>query len=167
SHDAGFANTAIRGVCPEYGEMRSEVPSQGRWITPEDQVERRRVVFLGARLREKLFGGHPPVGETVQINGMRFTVIGAMDRKFQDSNYFTSDDESAFIPYSAAGDLWNTRYASVLVFVPVAPRFEIKAEAKVLAALATRQQFSATDKYALQIFGWEEFRPILNGMTVG
>src|SRR5207245_5360003 len=50
-----------------------------------------------SRLREKLFGGHPPVGETVQINGMRFTVIGAMDRKFQDSNYFTSDDESAFI----------------------------------------------------------------------
>ena len=167
SHDAGFANTAIRGVCPEYGEMRSEVPSQGRWITPEDQVERRRVVFLGARLREKLFGGHPPVGETVQINGMRFTVIGAMDRKFQDSNYFTSDDESAFIPYSAAGDLWNTRYASVLVFVPVAPRFEKQAMDAVRATIAKRQRFSATDKRAIQMFGREEFRPVIDGITIG
>ena len=167
SHDAGFANTAIRGVCPEYGEMRSEVPSQGRWITPEDQVERRRVVFLGARLREKLFGGHPPVGETVQINGMRFTVIGSMDRKFQDSNYFTSDDESAFIPYSAAGDLWNTRYASVLVFVPVAPRFEKQAMDAVRATIAKRQRFSATDKRAIQMFGREEFRPVIDGITIG
>ncbi len=167
SHDAGFANTAIRGVCPEYGEMRSEVPSQGRWITPEDQVERRRVVFLGARLREKLFGGHPPVGETVQINGMRFTVIGAMDRKFQDSNYFTSDDESAFIPYSAAGDLWNTRYASVLVFVPVAPRFEKQAMDAVRATIAKRQRFSSTDKRAIQMFGREEFRPVIDGITIG
>ncbi|PYU32970.1 MAG: hypothetical protein DMG28_09480 [Acidobacteria bacterium] len=167
SHDAGFANTAIRGVCPEYGEMRSEVPSQGRWITPEDQVERRRVVFLGARLREKLFGGHPPVGETVQINGMRFTVIGAMDRKFQDSNYFTSDDESAFIPYSAAGDLWNTRYASVLVFVPVAPRFEKQAMDAVRATIAKRQRFSPTDKRAIQMFGREEFRPVIDGITIG
>src|SRR5712691_2168039 len=167
SHDAGFANTAIRGVCPEYGEMRSEVPSQGRWITPEDEVERRRVVFLGARLREKLFGGHPPVGETVQINGMRFTVIGAMDRKFQDSNYFTSDDESAFIPYSAAGDLWNTRYASVLVFVPVAPRFEKQAMDAVRATIAKRQRFSSTDKRAIQMFGREEFRPVIDGITIG
>lgn len=57
SYGNRMANTAIRGVCPEYGEMRNEVPSQGRWISPEDIVERRRVVFLGARLREKLFSG--------------------------------------------------------------------------------------------------------------
>ena len=22
----------VRGVCPEYGDMRNEVPSEGRWI---------------------------------------------------------------------------------------------------------------------------------------
>jgi len=94
-------------------------------------------------------------------------VVGVMERKIQMSNYFSSDDESAWIPYSAAGDLWNTRYASVLVFAPVAPQFEIKAEAQVLAALATRQQFSPTDKKALQMFGREEFRPIINAITIG
>ena len=67
-------------------------------------------------LRKKLFAGRPAVGETIRIDGMRFTVVGAMDRKMQMSNYFTSDDECAFIPYTTAGDLWDTRYASVLVF---------------------------------------------------
>ncbi|HEX2714735.1 MAG TPA: ABC transporter permease, partial [Candidatus Acidoferrales bacterium] len=140
SHEPGFANTAIRGVCPGYGEMRNEVPSVGRWISQEDLIERRRVVFIGARLRQKLFGSRPAVGETVQISGVRFTVIGVMDRKFQDSNYFTSDDQSAFIPYSSAGDVWDTRYASVMVFVPLAPRFEKQAMEQVRAAIAKRQR---------------------------
>ena len=165
--DRMVGTAAIRGVCPEYGEMRNEVASEGRWLTASDELERRRVVFLGGRLREQLFSGRPAVGETVQIGGVRFSVVGVMERKIQMSNYFSSDDESAWIPYSAAGDLWNTRYASVLVFAPVAPQFEIKAEAQVLAALATRQQFSPTDKKALQMFGREEFRPIINAITIG
>ncbi len=162
-----LANTAIRGVCPEYGEMRNEVASAGRWISPEDMLERRRVVFIGSRLRDKLFGGRPPVDETVQISGVRFTVIGTMDRKMQMSNYFTSDDECAWIPYSAAGDIWNNRYGSVLVFEPVAPIFEPKAMDQVRTVVAERQHFSPTDKRAIQMFGREEFRPVIDGITIG
>ena len=158
---------AIRGVCPEYGEMRNEEASEGRWINSLDELERRRVVFIGARVREQLFGGRPAVGETVLIGGVRFTVIGTMGRKIQLSNYFSSDDDSAWIPYSAAGDLWNTKEAAVMVFEPVAPQFEQRAMAQVLAAVATRQQFSPTDKKAIQMFGREEFRPVINGITIG
>ena len=167
SYGDRLANTAIRGVCPEYGEMRNEVPSAGRWISPEDVLERRRVVFLGARLREKLFSGQPAVGETVRISGTRFTVVGTMDRKIQDSNYFTSDDESVWIPYSSAGDIWNTRYASVLVFEPLAPRFEKEAMRQVRAEVAKRQRFSPTDERAIMMFGREQFRPIIDGITIG
>jgi putative ABC transport system permease protein len=158
---------AIRGVCPEYGEMRNEIPAEGRWISSSDELERRRVVFLGGRVREQLFSGRPAVGETVEIGGVRFTVIGVMARKIQLSNYFSSDDDSAWIPYSAAGDLWNTRYAAVMLFEPVAPQFEKKAMDQVLAAVATRQQFSPTDKKAIQMFGRDEFRPVIDALTIG
>jgi putative ABC transport system permease protein len=167
SYGDRLANTAIRGVCPEYGEMRNEVPSAGRWISPEDVLERRRVVFLGARLREKLFSGQPAVGEMVRISGTRFNVIGTMDRKIQSSNYFTSDDESVWIPYSSAGDIWNTRYASVLVFEPLAPQFEKEAMRQVRAEVAKRQRFSPTDERAIMMFGQEQFRPIIDGITIG
>ena len=122
--------------------MRNEVASEGRWLNSGDELERRRVVFIGARVREQLFSGRPAVGETVQIGGVRFSVVGVMARKIQLSNYFSSDDDSAWIPFSAAGDLWNTKYAQVMVFEPIAPQFEKKAQAQVLAAIATRQQFS-------------------------
>src|SRR5262245_62046419 len=159
--------TAVRGVCPEYGEMRNEVAAEGRWINSGDELERRRVVFLGGRVKEQLFSGRPAVGETVLIGGVRFTVIGVMARKIQLSNYFSSDDESVWIPYSAAGDLWDTRYAQVMVFQPIAPQFEKRAMAQVLAAVAGRQQFSPTDPKAFQMFGRDEFRPIIDGITIG
>jgi putative ABC transport system permease protein len=167
SYEDRLSDTAIRGVYPEYGEMRNEIPVEGRWINTEDVAERRRVVFLGARLREKLFAGRPAVGETARIEGTRFTVIGTMARKFQDSNYFTSDDESAWIPYTTAGDLWNNRFASVIVFTPVAPQFEAKAMEQVRQAVAERQHFSPGDKRAITMFGREEFRPVMEGITIG
>jgi putative ABC transport system permease protein len=158
---------AIRGVCPEYGEMRNEVPAVGRWINASDELERRRVIFLGGRIKEQLFSGRPAVDEEVVVAGVRFKVIGVMDRKIQLSNYFSSDDDSAWIPYSAAGDLWNTRYGAVLVFEPIAPQFEKRAMAQVLAAVATRQNFSPTDPKAFQMFGRDEFRPVIDGLTIG
>jgi putative ABC transport system permease protein len=165
--DRLVGTSAIRGVCPEYGEMRNEVPSEGRWINSSDELERRRVCFLGGRVKEQLFSGRPAVGETVEIGGVRFTVIGVMARKIQLSNYFSSDDDSVWIPYSTAGDLWNTKYGAVLVFAPIAPQFEKRAMSQVLAALATRQGFSPTDPKALQMFGRDEFRPIIDGITIG
>lgn len=157
----------VRGVCPEYGEMRNEVPSEGRWLDAEDELERRRVIFLGGKLKEDLFSGQPAVGETVLVQGVRFTVVGVMARKIQLSNYFSSDDDSSWIPYSTAGDLWDTRYAAVLVFAPIAPQFEKRAMAQVLTAVATRQQFSPTDPKAFQMFGRDEFRPVINAITIG
>jgi putative ABC transport system permease protein len=157
----------VRGVCPEYGEMRNEIPAEGRWIDAGDELERRRVIFLGGRVKEELFSGRPAVGETVEVGGVRFTVVGVMARKIQLSNYFSSDDDSTWIPFSTAGDLWNTRYAQVLLFEPVAPQFEKKAMAQVLAAVATRQGFSPTDPKAIQMFGRDEFRPVIDALTIG
>jgi putative ABC transport system permease protein len=167
AHEQRLSDTAIRGVYPEYGEMRNEVALEGRWISPEDIAERRSVVFLGALLRKKLFSGTPAIGETARINGVRFLVIGSMDTKFSDSNYFTSDDESAFIPYTAAADLWDARYASVMLWEPIAPEFEADAMQQFRAAIAGRQHFSASDKRAITMFGRQQFKPIYDGITIG
>jgi putative ABC transport system permease protein len=85
----------------------------------------------------------------------------------QFSNYFTNDDDCAWIPYTTAGELWDTRYAQVIVFSSVAPRFEQKAMRQVRAAVAKRQRFSPTDERAIQMFGREQFRPIIDGLSIG
>ncbi|HKV06400.1 MAG TPA: ABC transporter permease [Candidatus Acidoferrales bacterium] len=167
SHEERSTSTAIRGVCTAYGEMRNEVPFEGRWLDADDEVSHRRSVFLGALIRKKLFGGSPAVGESIRIKGARFTVIGVMDRKFQQSTYFTNDDLSAWIPYSTAGELWDTKSASVLVVEPISTQFDRPVRQQVLAALAERQHFSPTDKRAVQFISMEDFRPIMIGITYG
>src|SRR5437879_8877119 len=89
-----------------------------------------------------------------------------MDMKFSDSCYFNCDDESAFIPYPAAADIWDARYASVMVFEPVAPEFEAPAMQQFRDAVATRQHFSAKDKRAITMFGRQEFKPVYEGITL-
>lgn len=167
SYNSNIVDAVVRGVCPEYGEMRNEVASAGRWLDSEDELHHRHVIFLGARLRKKLFGTKPPIGEVVRVNGSPFSVVGVMDTKFQDSNYFNSDDESSWIPYSAAGDLWNTRDAQVIVFEPIAPQFEARAMEQFRQVIAERQHFSPADKRAITMFGREQFKPIYEGITLG
>src|SRR5436190_2133731 len=82
THDERLSDTAIRGVYPEYGEMRNEIPMEGRWISPEDIAERRRVAFLGAILRRKLFSGTPAIGQHFSPNDKRaITMFGREEFK--------------------------------------------------------------------------------------
>ena len=93
----------IRGVSSEYGEVRSEVAFGGRWLSKEDVAERRRVVFLGDYARRKLFRGRPCLGEEITIRGVRFSVIGYMEKKMSFGNYYGPDDRAVFIPYTIGG----------------------------------------------------------------
>ncbi|NWF85742.1 MAG: ABC transporter permease [Bryobacteraceae bacterium] len=167
SYQERVVNANVRGVCVEYGEIRSQKPMEGRWLSAEDFTERRRVVFMGDWLKKKLFSGRPAIGETITIRGMRFQVIGIADQKLQVGNYFGPDDRSAFIPYSVAGDLWDTRYPSCAVIQPIAPLFEDKAEAQFRESLARRFGFSPTDKRAVTGFGTSNIRPIIDGLSIG
>jgi putative ABC transport system permease protein len=157
----------VRGVGHVYGEIRNQVASEGRWLSAEDEGERRRVAFLGGKLRKRLFSGRPAVGETIIIHGVRFTVIGTMDNKLQLSNYFGSDDQSIYIPLSTMADIKDIRYASVLVFSTISPRFEEDAIYQVRQILGRRQRFAPNDQRALTTFGRSEFRPIIDGITIG
>ena len=78
----------MRGVAPEYGLMRSEVPGEGRFINAEDVERRRRVAFVGTDVALKLFGNSPGVGQTIRIKGLSFEVVGVLADKAQLSSYF-------------------------------------------------------------------------------
>jgi len=63
--------------------------------------------------------------------------------------------------------LWDARYASVMLFEPIAPNFEADAMQQFRAAIAGRQHFAASDKRAITMFGRQEFKPIYDGITIG
>lgn len=157
----------VRGVCADYGEIRTEIPIEGRWFTKEDEQERRRVAFLGDWAKNKLFGGRPAIGEFVTIMGVRFTVIGRMDQKMSIGNYYGPDDRAVFIPYETMGDLFSARYPGNVVIQPVSAQFEDLAASQFRTSIARRKGFDPKDKRAIETFGTSDMRPIIDGLTIG
>jgi putative ABC transport system permease protein len=91
----------VRAVKPAYGRVRNQTVDSGRWITPDDEVQKLRVAVLGAKAAEKLFGEMAAEGEEITINGLRFSVVGVLRTKTQIANYNAPDNECAFIPYES------------------------------------------------------------------
>jgi putative ABC transport system permease protein len=156
-----------RGVAPSYGVLRTQPASAGRFIDSEDVRLQRRVVFLGSEIARRLFGNLPPVGETVRLKGMAFTVVGVQKEKVQLSNYGRPDKESVFIPYTTAGQLWNTEFVNVLVFQALDPTLDAKAKAQVKELLGKRLRFNPADERAVRTFGSAESQKIIGGIVLG
>src|SRR6185369_11263850 len=77
-------NLRVIGANWSYGESRKHYPQAGgRFIVPDDEVQRRRVIFLGDEIAKDLFGDEKPVGKTLLVANSPYLVIGVMQHKTQ------------------------------------------------------------------------------------
>jgi putative ABC transport system permease protein len=74
------ASGQILGAQPELSKIRYLPMNEGRWINAMDNQQKRPVIVLGDETRRTLFLGRPAVGSTILLNGIRFTVIGTLQR---------------------------------------------------------------------------------------
>lgn len=75
-------------------------PAEGDYFTPDDIQRRAKVVVLGSRVRQELFGDSQALGEFVKIRGQSLRVVGVLPPVGQISLF--NADELALIPYSTA-----------------------------------------------------------------
>ena len=142
-------NIQSKAVDYPYGGMRRLNIAQGRYFEPADFTEHRAVVIFGPHAAQKLFNGYPPVGESVEVDGHSFQVIGVLQTKIQDSSNNGPDNENAFIPFDMMRDLANQRDPNSIVFQPSAPELHLKAIQAVRAVLAERHHFDPKDVKAV------------------
>ena len=70
----------LMGVPAQFSQLRYMPMSEGRWLNDLDDNQKRAVIVLGDEARRLLFPGHPSVGNTILLNGIRFEVIGTLKR---------------------------------------------------------------------------------------
>jgi len=158
----------VRGVAASYGVMRSEKPQVGgRFLEDDDVRLRRRVAFIGTEVQRKLFGGIPPVGETIRVGGQPFEIVGVMEEKVQLSNYNRPDKYCVFIPWTTMGGLSDNRYVGTFVWQAVSPMLEAKAQLQVRDLIAKRYRYNPADERALNMFGSEKTNEITSGIVGG
>ena len=137
-----------KGIDFPYGAMRRLDVEEGRYFEESDFTEQRRVLIIGPLAAKKIFAGAPPVGQTVQVNGLQFEVIGLLRNKIQDSSNNGTDNENAFVPHSTLPLLINQRDPDMIVFQPVDPAMNKQAMTAVRAVLARRHHFNPKDEKA-------------------
>ncbi len=147
----------VSGVAPEFGSMRNLIPQEGgRFLNPTDMNEQRRVVFIGNKLADDVFGKTPAVGKTVMLGGSPFLVIGVLQKKVQNSSYSGRDNGKGFMPGSTYRSLTGEKWVDNLIYQPKVPRDAKAVTDGVRRILAGRQRFDPSDKEALSVWDTTE-----------
>jgi putative ABC transport system permease protein len=93
--------TIIFGVTPDYLLIRDLSVDDGAAFSQQDVVGATKVALLGKTVANNLFGGADPVGQTIRIKQVPFTVVGVLAPKGQSSTGQDQDDV-ILLPISTA-----------------------------------------------------------------
>ncbi|NQT79234.1 MAG: ABC transporter permease [Candidatus Aminicenantes bacterium] len=159
------------GVVPETLKMRNFLVAMGRFINQGDVEESGRVCFLGANIHERLFGSRTRdvTGEFVNINGIRYLVIGAAQPKGLQMSISTSyDDDKLLIPFTAAlKDFSGEKYVSRILVSPVHKDRYPETELEIRKTLSRLHRFDPEDEDALNVFSMLEGMDFLGYIVLG
>ena len=76
-----FTLTRIFGVIPVWAQIRDFGASHGEFISEEDISFAARVCLIGQTVKKNLFGNLDPIGQTIRINDVPFTIKGELQEK--------------------------------------------------------------------------------------
>ena len=86
----------IFGVSAEFPEIDPIEIEEGRFYDAQEEASIARVVVLGKKMKEKLFGQSDAVGQSIRVDNARYRVIGVA--KERGSMAFFDFDDLVYIP---------------------------------------------------------------------
>jgi putative ABC transport system permease protein len=147
--------TSVTGTTPEYFDIRDWPMESGPGITQQDVDSKTKVVVLGKTVVQKLFGSNvDPVGQSIRVGQIPFTIVGVAVAKGQSSTGQDFDD-AAFIPSTTyatkiQGRLNNFLQGQIYVEA-IASDATDRAQKEMTALLRDRHRLRPEDEDDFQI----------------
>ncbi len=91
---------SLEGVDTNYETIKNVTIESGRFINDNDVEKRAKVCVVGKYVQTELFGGMNPIGESIKLNGEKFTIIGVYEAA--GSTVSEMSDGNVTIPYTTA-----------------------------------------------------------------
>jgi putative ABC transport system permease protein len=114
----------INGVSASINQIRYLPIHEGRWLNEMDDAQKRPVIVLGDETRHTLFFGRPSVGSTILLNGIRFEVIGTLQRIGHGDNM--NQNLQSYVPFSTMHEFFPPTNAGegtdVISFINYQPK---------------------------------------------
>ena len=151
-------NAFLEGVGPDHEAMRHmEAAQGGRFINTLDIAQKRRVLFLGNELAERVFGkGVAAIGKSVVVDGLPFTVVGVLKKKIQDSSNNGPDADRGVIPYSTFRTIYGNRFVNHLIVQPRDVSRGPLVKGELYRVLGQKYRFDPKDERALGMWDFIE-----------
>ncbi|MBC8094170.1 MAG: ABC transporter permease [Akkermansiaceae bacterium] len=94
-------NTQVLGESVDYLSIRAWSLEDGEMFTEADLNGATKVAVVGKTIVDQLYSGNDPIGETIRLRNMPFTIVGVLKPK--GVNFFGQDqDDVVIIPYTSA-----------------------------------------------------------------
>lgn len=104
--------TSVRGVSPDFPEVRNFQLEDGRLLDDKDGLAKSRVAVVGPFVAKRLNDGFSMVGETIWIGGVPFEVVGQLKEKGVSADGQNEDDQILVPLETARRRLFNVDYLS-------------------------------------------------------
>jgi putative ABC transport system permease protein len=108
----------ISGVTYDYNKI-SDVPiALGRYFAPQEMESSRNVVIIGSEVAETLFPFGNAIGQSVQLAGLKFVVIGVGEKKGSGILEIGGNpDERCIIPYGTFAKLFASKNPNLTIAI--------------------------------------------------
>jgi putative ABC transport system permease protein len=167
-HEKNTYSAQIQGIYPGYEDMRNVIPERGgRFINEVDIKLRRRIIFIGYKIKEELFKDEPAVGNYVFVNSVPFQIVGILIKKTQNSTYGNPDDSIGFIPATTFSSFFGYKYISNMVMQAHDSSQNELIKKRLLQVLGKKYKFNPEDTEALSFWDTMEGERITNAIMVG
>jgi len=96
-------DTTVLGVSPPYQQIRNLIVTEGRFFDDIDQnIDARCAVVTQPFARERYGSDDAAVGQTFEIVGLPFTIIGVFKESVSDFGQSEITEQTVLIPYTVA-----------------------------------------------------------------
>jgi putative ABC transport system permease protein len=137
----------VNGVLPVAEEVMHLPVETGRFFNGAEEAERAHVAVIGSESKTKLFSGQYPIGQSIRVNGIRFTVVGVLEAKMQEGD--NDSNRQVYIPFSTMGDIKDTKYLDG-IWLNYVGNYEL-VEKNLRATLAAAHHFRPSDHRAIYV----------------
>jgi putative ABC transport system permease protein len=110
-------DTLVLGVSPQYQQIRNLLVPDGRFFDQsDDEADIKCAVVTQNFARERYGSDDAAVGQSFEISGIPFTIIGVFKESFDDMGNSEIADQTILIPYSVARYFSGTEEVKQIYF---------------------------------------------------